>query len=252
MSSGTAPILSVRDATMRFGGFTALSDVSAEFPEGQLTAIIGPNGAGKSTLFNILSGAFPPSEGEVIFEGRNIAGKRQHHFARLGISKSFQITNIFPDLSALENVRVAIQAMTTRFDMWTPRERLNAMYDRAGDLLADVGLAEHGHRVASELAHGEQRALEIAMAVACEPKVLLLDEPTAGMSPEETVEIMRVILRLAERCTVILVEHKMKLVMDIANHVLVLHHGQFLAQGTPEEIRSNAEVKRVYLGEGRR
>ena len=125
------------------------------------------------------------------------------------------------------------------------------MQDRAAELLRDVGLADHALRVASELAHGEQRALEIAMAIACDPKVLLLDEPTAGMSPEETVEIMRVILRLAERCTVILVEHKMKLVMDISSHILVLHHGEFLAEGTPDEIRADGEVRRVYLGEGR-
>jgi len=252
MSVTGAPILAVRGATMRFGGFTALSNVTAEFPEGQLTAIIGPNGAGKSTLFNILSGAFPPTEGEVLFRGRNIAGRRQHHFARIGISKSFQITNIFPDLTALENVRIAVQAMTMRFDLWTPRSRLVAMEERAAELLRDVGLIEHQRRVASELAHGEQRALEIAMAIACEPKVLLLDEPTAGMSPEETVEIMRVILSLAERCTVILVEHKMKLVMDISNHILVLHHGEFLAEGTPDQVRANDEVRRVYLGEGRR
>ena len=251
MSNAASPILAVRGATMRFGGFTALSNVTAAFPEGQLTAIIGPNGAGKSTLFNILSGAFPPTRGEVLFNGRNIAGKRQHHFARIGISKSFQITNIFPELTALENVRIAVQAMTTRFDVWTPRSRLTAMQDRAAELLRDVGLADHALRVASELAHGEQRALEIAMAIACDPKVLLLDEPTAGMSPEETVEIMRVILRLAERCTVILVEHKMKLVMDISSHILVLHHGEFLAEGTPDEIRADSEVRRVYLGEGR-
>ena len=252
MNGASPPILAVRGVTMRFGGFTALSNVTASFPQGQLTAIIGPNGAGKSTLFNVLSGALPPTDGEVLFNGRSIAGMRQHHFARLGISKSFQITNIFPDLTALENVRIAIQAMTTRFNIWTPRSRLTEMEDRAAELLSDVGLTEHIRRIASELAHGEQRALEIAMAVACKPKVLLLDEPTAGMSPEETVEIMQVILRLAERCTVILVEHKMKLVMDISNHILVLHHGEFLAEGTPDEIRANSEVRRVYLGEGRR
>ena len=138
MSVTGAPILAVRGATMRFGGFTALSNVTAEFPEGQLTAIIGPNGAGKSTLFNILSGAFPPTEGEVLFRGRNIAGRRQHHFARIGISKSFQITNIFPDLTALENVRIAVQAMTMRFDLWTPRSRLVAMEERAAELLREI------------------------------------------------------------------------------------------------------------------
>ncbi len=250
--SHDTPILAVRGATMRFGGFTALSNVTADFPVGELTAIIGPNGAGKSTLFNILSGAFPPTEGEVLFNGTNVAGKRQHHFARMGISKSFQITNVFPELSVQENVRVAVQAMTRRFDLWTPRSRYREMIDRAVELLRVVGLENHRGRLASELAHGEQRSLEIAMAMACEPKVLLLDEPTAGMSPEETVGVIDVILTLAKSCTIILVEHKMKLVMDISDQILVLHHGEFLAKGAPHEIRANDEVKRVYLGEGRK
>lgn len=243
------PILAVRGATMRFGGFTALSDVTAQFPAGELTAIIGPNGAGKSTLFNVLSGAFPPTEGEVLFNGTNVAGRRQHHFARMGISKSFQITNVFPDLNVLENVRVAVQAMSKRYDFWTPRSRYAGMVEKSLELLRLVGLERHQGRMASELAHGEQRSLEIALALACDPKVLLLDEPTAGMSPEETVEMIDVIRSLATRCTVILVEHKMKLVMDISDQILVLHHGEFLAKGTPDEIRANDDVRRVYLGQ---
>ena len=246
----TNEIMRAENVTMRFGGFTALNDVSVSFPVGQLTAIIGPNGAGKSTLFNVLSGAFPPSEGRVVFEGSDITGTPQHAFAHLGIAKSFQITNVFPELTALENVRIAIQAMETRFDIWTPRNELKEMSERANVLLELVGLDKHRERLASNLAHGEQRALEIALALACNPRLLLLDEPTAGMSPEETVTMMGLITRLASERTVILVEHKMKLVMGISNHLIVLHHGEFLAEGTPDEIRSNDEVRRVYLGKG--
>lgn len=246
----TPIVLRAENVTMRFGGFTALNDVSVSFPEGQLTAIIGPNGAGKSTLFNVLSGAFPPSEGKVFYDGSDITGTPQHEFARLGIAKSFQITNVFPELTALENVRIAIQAMTCRFDIWRPRSRLKAMEEQAAALLALVGLNKHHRRLASNLAHGEQRALEIALALACNPRLLLLDEPTAGMSPEETTVMMGLITKLASERTVILVEHKMKLVMGISNHLIVLHHGEFLAEGTPDDIRTNDEVKRVYLGQG--
>ncbi|MEH6547502.1 MAG: ABC transporter ATP-binding protein [Sneathiella sp.] len=247
----TAPeILRAENVTIMFGGFTALSNINVSFPEGRLTAIIGPNGAGKSTLFNVLSGAFPPSTGEIFFKGKEITGVPQHAFARMGIAKSFQITNIFPQITALENVRIAIQAMTCRFNIWTPRSKFKEMEDEAATLLEMVGLHQHHHRLASNLAHGEQRALEIALALACNPCLLLLDEPTAGMSPEETSTMMDLITDLASTRTVILVEHKMKLVMGISNHLIVLHHGEFLAEGTPDDIRSNDEVKRVYLGQG--
>ena len=246
----TSDIMRAENVTMRFGGFTALNDVSVSFPEGQLTAIIGPNGAGKSTLFNVLSGAFPPSEGKIFYSGADITGTPQHKFSHLGIAKSFQITNVFPALTALENVRLAIQAMTCRFNMWTPRSKHTAMEEKAAHFLEMVGLNQHHNRQASNLAHGEQRSLEIALALACNPKLLLLDEPTAGMSPEETTVMMDLITTLASERTVILVEHKMKLVMGISNHLIVLHHGEFLAEGTPDDIRNNDEVRRVYLGQG--
>ena len=246
----TQDIIRTEGVTKRFGGFTALTNVTASFPHGQLTAIIGPNGAGKSTFFNVISGAFPPTEGRVIYEGRDITGTSQHEFARLGIAKSFQITNVFPELTALENVRIAIQAMHKRFDIWTPRGKLTEMEHRAAELLDVVGLREHRTRHAENLAHGEQRALEIALALACDPRLLLLDEPTAGMSPEETLTMMDLITKLSTERTVILVEHKMKLVMGISNHLIVLHHGEFLAEGTPDDIRGNDEVRRVYLGKG--
>jgi branched-chain amino acid transport system ATP-binding protein len=246
--SGT--ILALEGVSKSFGAFAALSGVTASFERGMLTAIIGPNGAGKSTLFNLISGAVPPSAGRIVFEGRDITGARQHEFARLGIAKSFQITNVFPLLSAHENVRVAAQMRRSRFNIFTPRASLTELIERADALLARVGLASVRARSARELAHGEQRSLEIAMALAAEPSLLLLDEPTAGMSPEETSAMMELIVDLAAECTVVLVEHKMKLVMSICRRLVVLHHGQLIAAGTPEEIRANDEVRRVYLGQG--
>jgi branched-chain amino acid transport system ATP-binding protein len=242
-------ILKTTNVGRKFGAFVALNDVSIEFPARQLTAIIGPNGAGKSTFFNVISGAIPASSGKVLFEGGDITALKQHEYARVGIAKSFQITNVFKQLSAHENVRVAAQALQSRFNLWSDRSKLRELTDFADALLERVGLANARLKPAADLAHGQQRALEVAMALAAKPKLLLMDEPTAGMSPEETGVMMNLILSLAEERTVILVEHKMKLVMGICQRLIVLHQGQLLAQGTPADIRSNADVKRVYLGQ---
>ena len=246
----SGPILEVDNITQRFGNFVALNAVSASFQPGKLTAIIGPNGAGKSTFFNVVSGAFPPTQGRIRFQGRDITGLAQHEFARIGIAKSFQITNVFKQLSAHENVRVAAQMRSTRFELLRPRASLSALIAKADALLVRVGLAALRDKTAGDLAHGQQRALEIAMALASDPVLLLMDEPTAGMSPEETGVMMRLITELAAERTVVLVEHKMKLVMGLCERLIVLHHGEFLAEGTPEQIRNNADVRRVYLGEG--
>ena len=243
-----APILEVRGVGKRFGAFVALEGVSVDFAAGELAAIIGPNGAGKSTFFNVISGAFPPTSGRVLFEQRDITGAPQHAYARMGIAKSFQITNLFPLLSARENVRVAVQMRHSRFDLWSDRGSRREWSEAADALLERVGLYAQRDRAVQDMAHGEQRALEMAMALASGPRLLLLDEPTAGMSPEETVTMMDLIVRLAAERTVILVEHKMKLVMGICRRLIVLHHGELLAAGTPAEIRANDEVKRVYLG----
>ncbi len=247
----TDVILATEGVSKQFGKFVALNDVSVAFARGQLAAIIGPNGAGKSTYFNVLSGAHAPTRGRLLFQGRDITGLAQHRFAHFGIAKSFQITNIFPQLSAFENVRVAVQARHVRYGMWRPRESYAEINDRARELLAMVDLERTDDRAAEDASHGEQRALEIAMALASEPSLLLLDEPTAGMSPEETQTMMRLIVKLGETRTVILVEHKMKLVMGICERIVVLHHGELLADGTPAEVQSNADVKRVYLGQGK-
>jgi branched-chain amino acid transport system ATP-binding protein len=214
-----------------------------------LTAIIGPNGAGKSTFFNVISGGVPPSSGQILFEGRDISHVPAHAFARMGIAKSFQITNVFKQLSAHENVRVALQMQETKFELWRSRASYVGLIDEADALLARVGLADVRNKLAADLAHGQQRSLEVAMALACHPKLLLMDEPTAGMSPEETTVMMDLITQLAQERTVILVEHKMKMVMGLCKRLIVLHHGELLAEGTPDEIRQNSEVKRVYLGQ---
>ncbi len=243
-------ILRTEKLTKQFGDFTALSDVSVSFEQGRITAIIGPNGAGKSTFFNVISGAFPPSSGQIWFDGADITGLPQYRFAHLGIAKSFQITNVFPQLTAHENVRVAAQALRGQLDLWNNRDRYSDLIAQADELLALVGLYGQRNRRADVLAHGEQRALEVAMALASRPKLLLLDEPTAGMSPEETKSMMDLIVHLAAERTIILVEHKMKLVMGICSRLIVLHYGRLLAEGTPDEIRNHSEVKRVYLGRG--
>ena len=248
--NATAPILEVQAVSKRFGNFVALNGVSARFEAGKLSAVIGPNGAGKSTFFNVVSGAFAPSSGTLRFQGRDITGLAQHAFARIGIAKSFQITTVFKQLSAHENVRVAVQMRHARYQLFKPRSAMQALHDQADALLERVGLADLRARPAADLAHGQQRALEVAMALASEPTLLLMDEPTAGMSPEETRVMMDLIVALAAERTVILVEHKMKLVMGICQRLLVLHHGEFLAEGTPDEIRANDEVRRVYLGQG--
>jgi branched-chain amino acid transport system ATP-binding protein len=245
-------ILSTEKASKNFGGFTALKDVSVSFERGKLTAVIGPNGAGKSTFFNVISGAFPPSSGRVLFDGRDMSTEPAHAFARAGIAKSFQITNVFAELTARENVRVAAQAMVTRFQLFRSRSAYNTLVEKADDLLDRVGIGHRRLNRARELAHGEQRSLEMAMALASDPKILLLDEPTAGMSPEETRQMVDLIQALASERTVVIVEHKMKLVMGIAQKIIVLHHGELLAEGTPDEIKNHDEVKRVYLGQGKK
>lgn len=249
MTAASKVIMRTEGVGKVFGKFRALNNITAEFSTGAITSIIGPNGAGKSTYFNLLSGAFPPSSGKVEFEGRDVSNLAQHEFAHLGIAKSFQITNVFPQLSARENVRVGLQAFVSRYNLWRPRANLPGLTEKADALLELVGLWDRRDRIAKELAHGEQRALEVGMALAANPRLLLLDEPTAGMSPEETRVMMDLIVKLARERTVILVEHKMKLVMGISDRVLVLHHGELLAQGTPNEVRQNDQVKRVYLGQ---
>ncbi len=246
-----AVLLRTERLTRSFGSLVAVSGVDVVVRQGELRSIIGPNGAGKTTLFRLVSGEIRPSSGRVWFRDRDITGLPQHRVSRLGIAKSYQLTNIFPHLTVLENVRVAVQGYARSFNFWSRADRLTEARARALAILESVGVAAKADRPAAHLSHGEKRHLEIGIALASDPALLLLDEPTAGMSPEETDETMVLIRELAAGRTVVLVEHKMKLVMKISDRITVLHQGQVLAEGTPEEIRSNAAVQRTYLGGAR-
>ncbi len=242
-------LLSVENIGRSFGGFKALEGITANFERNKVTAVIGPNGAGKSTFFNVLSGVLPPSSGRISYKGQNLTGTPQHRFAHLGIARSYQITNIFPLLSVHENVRVAVQALHSRYNIWTNRVRLNSLDEKADAALHAVGLYGRRNTVAKFLAHGQQRALEIAVALVADPQLLLLDEPTAGMGPEETKEMVALIERLAAERTILLVEHKMKMILGLSDRILVLHHGKLIADGSPQQIQADPEVRRVYLGQ---
>jgi branched-chain amino acid transport system ATP-binding protein len=248
----TAPLLAVDNIGCKFGGFIALEGVTTTFQPGKVTSIIGPNGAGKSTFFNLLSGVLTPSSGSIRFKGREMAGTPQHKFVHLGIARSYQITNIFPDLSVHENVRVAAQATaagSSRYNIWTNRNSLSELSARADAALESVGLIGRRNDVAKFLAHGQQRALEVAISVISDPDVLLLDEPTAGMGPEETKEMVALLEKLAAQRTILLVEHKMKMILGLSDRILVLHHGRLIADGSPQDIQTDPEVRRVYLGQ---
>jgi branched-chain amino acid transport system ATP-binding protein len=235
--------------TRAFSGFKAVNDVTLEIPKGGVRTIIGPNGAGKTTFFNLLSGLLPPSEGRIFFGGRDITTLEPFRRVRLGIARSFQITNIFGRLTVLENARLAVQAAYDgRASFFFPSRPMRAAADRAAAILADVGLAEFSSARAESLSHGDQRRLEIGLALAREPEVLLLDEPLAGMSPAETRDTVLLIQRIAPGHTILLVEHDIDVVMAISTTITVLQTGQILAVGTPEEIRANDAVQRAYLG----
>ncbi len=241
-------LLRTERLTRAFGSLLAVDRVDVTVRRGELRSIIGPNGAGKTTFFRLIAGEMPPTAGRIWFDGQDITGLPQHAVARLGIAKSYQITNVFPHLTVLENVRVAAQGPARAFDFWSRAVRLTEARERAQAVLARVGLAAKAHLLAAHLSHGEKRHLEIGIALAGDPALLLLDEPTAGMSPEETDETMALIRELAQGRTVVLVEHKMKVVMKVSDRITVLHQGQVLAEGSPDEIRANALVQQTYLG----
>ena len=245
----TEPVLRTETLSKRFGGLAAVSDVALDLRHGEVHAVIGPNGAGKTTLINLLSGDLAPSSGSILFEGREIAGLSADRVARLGIARSFQRTTIFRDFSAFENCRLAAQArLPTSMRFVRPALSQRAVSDAARRVLALVGLEAAAERRASALSHGEQRQLEIAMTLATKPKVLLLDEPLAGMGAEESRHIVALIAALAERHAVLLVEHDMDAVFSIARRLTVMVNGRVLESGTPEAIRESAAVQEAYLG----
>jgi branched-chain amino acid transport system ATP-binding protein len=244
-------LLRTEKLTRAYGSLIAVDRVDMTVRQGELRSIIGPNGAGKTTFFRLISGEVAPTSGRIWFRDREVTGLPQHAVARLGIGKSYQITNVFPHLSVLENVRVAVQGYARSFNFWSRADHLVDVRDKALSLLRTMGLESTAERLAAHLSHGEKRHLELAIALASDPVLLLLDEPTAGMSPEETDETIVLIRELANGRTIVLVEHKMKLVMRISDRITVMHQGQVLADGTPEEIRANELVQRTYLGASR-
>lgn len=233
-----------------FAGFKAVNDVTLEIPAGGVRTIIGPNGAGKTTFFNLLSGLLPPTHGRIWFEDVDITDLSPHERARLGIARSFQITNIFGKLTVEENVRLAAQAIYDgKANFFLPSSRMGNIAERTNHILRDIGLDSARFARAENLSHGDQRRLEIGLVLAVEPKVLLLDEPLAGMSPAETHETVDLIKRVAQGRTVVLVEHDIDTVMAISDTITVMQTGGILAVGTPAEIRANEAVRRAYLGD---
>jgi len=244
-----API-KTENLSKSFGALRAVNDVSLAIEAGSLHSIIGPNGAGKTTLFNLLTGTFPPTSGRIIFDGKDITGTPAHRVAHLGLARSYQRTTVFPALSLLDNVWVAAFATTRSWSglLWKNTNDFSSVKEKALQALKDVGLEHKADHPARQISHGEQRQLELAIALAAAPRVLLLDEPAAGLSPEETRRMVALVRTLKGRYTIVLIEHKIDIIMSVSDRISVMHFGSLIAEGTPAEIRGNPEVRRAYLG----
>lgn len=244
-------ILETKNIRREFGALVAVADVSIQVEKGSLHSIIGPNGAGKTTFFNLLSGNLVPTSGQVLFKGKDITTLPLHKTAHLGIGRSFQITNIFPNLTVHENIRLAAQALgKDNFRLFRPAHAFEAYEERAWEVVEQVGLQEQALQPARILPHGAQRKLELGMILAPDPELLLLDEPTAGMASEQVPELMGLIQKIqaAGHKTVMLVEHNMNVVMSVSDKITVMNYGRVLAEGTPAEISGDETVQTAYLG----
>ena len=246
------PILKIESVSKRFGSLVAVRDVSLDVAPGELRAIIGPNGAGKTTFFNLLSGFFPPTTGRILFDGRDVTMVAAHRRVSLGMARTFQITEIFPELSVRENLRTGAEiAAGYALRLWIGRAERAALQDKVDDILTLAGLTDKADRPVGELSHGDQRVVEIATALTLRPRLLLLDEPTAGMGDQETYAVTRLIRTLRQKgdLSIVLIEHDMRVVFHLADRITVLDQGHVLAEGEPSEIAANAAVQGAYLGE---
>ena len=244
------PVLELENVGKHFGALKVMEGANLTIAAGERHALIGPNGAGKSTLFNMISGMFPPTAGEIRLRGQRISGLPPHEINRLGLSRSFQITNIFHRLSVFENLRIGVMARHgIRYGLFTPVSRMRTVNEEAERILQRVRLTRRRDHPAGDLTYSEQRALEIGMTLARGADVILLDEPTAGMSREESQRAVQLIREVTEGKTLLVVEHDMNVVFSLCDRVSVLVYGRILATGTPDEIRNNAEVQEAYLGE---
>ena len=244
-------LLVVDHLSHRFGNLRAVDDVSLTVEIGELRALIGPNGAGKTTVFNLISGFFPPTSGRILFEARDVTGLAPHRRVAMGMARTFQITEVFPELSVRDNVRIPVELQAgKRLSPWLSRGARKALGEQVDELIALGGLGQQADRLVGELSLGDQRATEIIMSLALQPKLLLLDEPTAGMGDQETYDVTRLIRRLHRECAVamVLIEHDMRVIFELAQRIMVLAEGRTLADGTPEEIAANEAVQAAYLG----
>ncbi len=244
-------LLSLQNVSRRFGSLTALSNISIEVPEGELRAVIGPNGAGKTTLFNLISGFFPPSEGQVVFDGKSVNGVSPEKLVHRGIIRTFQITEIFLDLTVYQNLEIAVEtARGLNLRPWLSPARRREVREGIDELMEIFHLSDISDQLAGELAHGDQRVVEMAIALSRHPKLLLLDEPTAGMGDEETHRMTALIRHLHQErgITMLFIEHDMSIIFNVADRITVLDNGHMLAEGTPAEISANADVQAAYLG----
>lgn len=242
-------MLKVKDLHKSFGHIKVINGVSIDVPAGQRHAIIGPNGAGKTTLFHLFTGNYTPNGGDIIFNGKNITGLAPHKINRLGLARSFQITNVFSGLTVLENVRAVILSKHhIRFDLFRSVGKMAKINQESLDILQEIGLTDQKGHLAGELSYGQQRALEVGLTLASDPQMILLDEPTAGMSMDETREAVRLIDRVTKGKTLIIIEHDMEVVFTLADIITVIYYGEVLASGSPDEIRGHPKVKEAYLG----
>jgi len=242
-------LLQVKDLTKSFGNLSILGDLTFGVREGEFKAVIGPNGAGKTTLFNVISGRFAPDKGTIEFHGKNVTGAKPHVLSGMGLARSFQINNFFLGLSVLDNIRLAVQSRAKNAtSIWRKYADSGFLGEKAQEIIESVGLSHVRDEISQNLSYGDQRKLEIGLAMGTQPSLLMLDEPTSGMSRFESRSMIELVRQLSKKVTIVLIEHDIDFVMSISDSIMVIHYGRKIAEGTPDEIAGNAEVQNVYLG----